>query len=99
MLLGSVVSSTDSASVFAVLRAKKLNLKGSLASLLEVESGSNDPMAYMLTLVVISAIKSGSSISLSSTLTMIISQMIIGFLAGVLIAKLTVYVLKHISLK
>lgn len=97
MLLGSVVSSTDSASVFAVLRAKKLNLKGSLASLLEVESGSNDPMAYMLTLVVISAIKSSSSISLSSTLIMIISQMITGFLVGALLAKLTVYILKHIS--
>ncbi len=49
MLLGSIISSTDAASVFSILRSKKLNLKNNLASMLEMESGSNDPMAYMLT--------------------------------------------------
>ena len=53
MLIGAVISSTDAASVFAILRSRKLNLKGGLASLLEVESGSNDPTAYMLTLIVL----------------------------------------------
>ena len=48
-LLGSLISSTDAASVFSILRSKKLNLKYNTASLLEVESGSNDPCAYMLT--------------------------------------------------
>ena len=47
-LLGSVMSSTDAASVFSVLRSKRLNLKYNTASLLEMESGSNDPCSYML---------------------------------------------------
>ena len=53
LLIGAVVASTDAASVFAILRSQKLNLEGSLASLLEVESGSNDPFAYMLTLAIL----------------------------------------------
>lgn len=51
MLIGSVISSTDAASVFSILRSKKLNLKDHTASMLEMESGSNDPMSYMLTLL------------------------------------------------
>ena len=51
LLLGSVVASTDAASVFSVLREHNLSLKGATDSLLEVESGSNDPVAYMLTAV------------------------------------------------
>ena len=53
-LLGALISSTDAASVFSILRSKKLNLKYNTASLLEVESGSNDPCAYMLTVAFIS---------------------------------------------
>lgn len=50
-LIGSVIASTDAASVFGILRNKNLNLKDNSASLLEVESGSNDPVSYMLTVV------------------------------------------------
>lgn len=50
-LIGAVLSSTDAASVFSILRQKKLNLKDGTASLLEMESGSNDPVSYMLTLI------------------------------------------------
>lgn len=51
LLVGSVISSTDAASVFSILRSRRLNLKNGTASLLEVESGSNDPTASMLTLL------------------------------------------------
>ncbi len=50
-LLATVMGSTDSASVFSVLRSKKLHLRENLGPMLEVESGSNDPMAYILTIV------------------------------------------------
>lgn len=52
-LLGAVIASTDAASVFSILRSKRLNLRDHTASLLEVESGSNDPFSYMLTLILL----------------------------------------------
>lgn len=57
-LLASTMSSTDSASVFAILRSQKINLKHNLRPMLELESGSNDPTAYMLTIVLIQLITS-----------------------------------------
>ena len=59
LLCGAVLGSTDAASVFAILRARKLALKENTDSLLEVESGSNDPFAYMLTAVLLTAMESG----------------------------------------
>ena len=52
-LLAATMSSTDSASVFNILRGKNINLKDDLQPMLELESGSNDPMAYILTIVLI----------------------------------------------
>src|SRR5690606_5218137 len=53
LLLGSTMASTDSASVFSILRSKGLHLKNNLRPMLELESGSNDPMAYVLTITLI----------------------------------------------
>ncbi len=63
LLLGSVVASTDAASVFSVLREHNLSLRGGTDSLLEVESGSNDPVAYMLT-AVLAALAAGGDINI-----------------------------------
>ena len=60
LLLAATMSSTDSASVFSLLRSQRMNLKENLRPMLELESGSNDPMAYMLTIVLIQIISSGS---------------------------------------
>lgn len=62
-LIGSVLSSTDAASVFAILRKNKLNLKDGTASILEVESGSNDPLSYLLTMVSISMLNASARIT------------------------------------
>lgn len=88
LLLGSVISSTDAASVFSILRSRRLNLKYNLASLLEMESGSNDPCSYMLTAILLSAM-SGSSGS-GDFVLLIFSQIVYGVVCGVLIS-LTAY--------
>ncbi|WP_310605037.1 potassium/proton antiporter, partial [Anaerosporobacter sp.] len=93
MLIGSVISSTDAASVFSILRSKRLNLKDNSASLLEVESGSNDPCSYMLTAIVLAVMKGEANGS--EILLMIIAQIVFGILFGVVIAFLAYEFLKH----
>lgn len=93
MLLGSVISSTDAASVFSILRSKRLNLKYNSASLLEVESGSNDPCSYMLTVIVLAIMK--ENVNGGEIFLMILAQVVIGILAGVFIAYLAYEFLKR----
>lgn len=90
ILIGSVISSTDAASVFNILRSRNLALKNNTDSLLEIESGSNDPISYMLTTSLI-AIMLGQDISVPALL---IQQMLFGVLFGVLVAKLSIYLFK-----
>jgi cell volume regulation protein A len=97
MLLASVMSSTDSASVFSILRSKGLKLKHNLRPTLELESGSNDPMAYMLTLVFISIVKIGE-FDLASSLQLLLMQFSIGLIAGYLLGLLTVYIINRINI-
>lgn len=108
-LLAAVMSSTDSASVFSILKNSKMRLKQNLKPMLELESGSNDPMAYVMTIVLIQVAKllyePASSISginyshlILSSLQTLFLQMTIGSLAGVAIGFATVWTLKRVKL-
>ena len=92
LLIGSVLSSTDAASVFTILRSQKLNLKGNLASLLEIESGSNDPFAFILILTIITCINNGGILGV---LLLIVKQVVFGFLIGIVLAKIGVWFLRN----
>ena len=93
ILIGSVIASTDAASVFNVLRSKQLSLKYNTDSLLELESGSNDPISYMMTILMISLV-SGEQISVAGLL---LKQILIGAACGFLIGKASVFILNQID--
>lgn len=95
LLIGALVGSTDAASVFSILRSKKLNLKYNTASLLEVESGSNDPCAYMLTATFIAIAQGQASAGQISLL--IIKQIVFGLLFGAMIAAVTIWLLGKVK--
>jgi len=97
LLLASIMSSTDSASVFSILRSKGLSLKQNLRPLLELESGSNDPMAFILTIVMIQLIQN-PVISGWEVLIMFLKQLLIGGLSGYLLGRLSVFIIKKINL-
>lgn len=97
LLLGSIVSSTDSAAVFSILRAKSLALKGNLRATLELESGSNDPMAYILTIVFTGLVVSQDS-TLLGIIPMFFSQLILGAIIGLVFGKISTWVINHIRL-
>lgn len=91
LLIGSVIASTDAASVFGILRREKLNLKDNTASLLEVESGSNDPVSYMLT-IVLCTLMNGQDINVFALLS---KQIFIGVVLGLLFGKLALELIKR----
>lgn len=97
LLLAAVMSSTDSASVFSILRTKKLNLTQNVRPMLEFESGSNDPMAYMLTIVLIQFITS-QSIGVNLIVFNFFFQLFLGALFGVAIGYATVFIMNKINL-
>lgn len=83
LLIGAIISSTDAAAVFTILRAKSLSLKGSLRPLLELESGSNDPMAVFLTIALLGLL-AGTGGSWARVALMFLQQMAIGAAVGFL---------------
>lgn len=97
LLLASVMSSTDSASVFSILRSKNMSLKENLRPLLEFESGSNDPMAYMLTVILIQLIQS-PEFNAWGAVWMFVKQLVLGGLAGYLLGQLFVRIINRINL-
>ncbi len=98
LLLAAVMSSTDSASVFNILRSKGVNLKHNLRPLLELESGSNDPMAYMLTIVLIQIIHTGEMKTGEIILSFFI-QFGVGIITGYFLGRFAVYTLNHIRIQ
>ena len=98
LLLAATMSSTDSASVFSLLRSQRMNLKENLRPMLELESGSNDPMAYMLTIVLIQIISSGSELSLAVVGRDFLVQFLIGGSVGYAFGRFAVWLVNRINL-
>ena len=98
LLLAATMSSTDSASVFNLLRSQRMNLKQNLRPLLELESGSNDPMAYMLTIALIEVISSGNSLNIGAVAFDLVTQFAVGALLGYGFARITVWIINKLNL-
>lgn len=97
MLLGSIVSSTDAAAVFSILRSKSLALKTNLRPTLELESGSNDPMAYVLTIAFLTLVINQDQ-DIVSIIPLFFQQMILGGIAGFGFGKLSKFIINNIKL-
>ena len=98
LLLAATMSSTDSASVFNLLRSQKMNLKENLRPMLELESGSNDPMAYMLTIAFIQVVASGSDLSIGGVAKDLLVQFFFGGVIGFAFGKFSVWLINKIEL-
>lgn len=98
LLLGAIVSSTDAAAVFSVMRERGVNLKHNLEPLIELESGSNDPMAVFLTLGLVGLITTPGS-SLAALIPGFLLQMGLGAAGGWLFGQLAVLVVNKVRLQ
>lgn len=104
LLLAAVMSSTDSASVFSVLRGKKMHLRQNLGPMLELESGSNDPMAYVLTILLVQML-STKQVGDWSTLGLVwtgvwtlLLQLAVGFAVGIGLGLASKFLLEKVNL-
>lgn len=97
MLLGAIVSCTDAAAVFSILRSRSVGLKGNLRPILEFESGSNDPMAYFLTVSMIYLVTNPEASALSLIPKFFIG-MILGAICGFVMGKVMIWVVNKIKL-
>ena len=97
LLLGAIVSSTDAAAVFSILRSKNLALRENLRPTLELESGSNDPMAYVLTIAFLTLVTHQDQ-SLASIIPLFLQQMGVGAIAGFLFGMLSKKIINSIKL-
>lgn len=98
LLLGAIVSSTDAAAVFAILRSKGVGLRGQIKPLIELESGTNDPMAVFLTTGII-GLMSAPGASPIGLIPSFIQQMLFGALLGILLGRVAVTVLNRVDLE
>jgi len=98
MLLGSVISSTDAAAVFSILRSRSISLKGRLQPLLELESGSNDPMAVFLTVTMIRLLQNPAT-PWWSAIPVFFWQMLLGAGLGLLFGKAIIFLINRVKLE
>lgn len=98
-LLAAIMSSTDSASVFSILNSSKKKLKENLRPLLELESGSNDPMAYLLVIILIQIMdgsgSSGSGLWIDA-IVLLVKQLTIGVISGAALGYAAVWVINRL---
>lgn len=97
MIIGAVVGSTDASAVFSILRSKNMNLKNNLAPLLELESGANDPFAYLMAMIFIGALTAGS-LNGWSVAWLVVRQLTIGIGFGVLFGWLSGKIINKLKL-
>ncbi len=97
LLLGAIVSSTDAAAVFSILRSKNVGLQGQLKPLLELESGSNDPMAALLTVGFLQMLTQ-PDLSPASLLLLFGLQMPLGAIAGYVMGQGIVFLVNRLHL-
>ena len=97
-LLGAIVSSTDAAAVFSVLRSRSVSLRGRLKDVLELESGSNDPMAVFLTVGLISLLQDPQT-PVASLVVLFLRHMAVGGLAGYMMGHAIAWMVNHIRLE
>ena len=100
LLLAAMMSSTDSASVFSILRSKKTGLKENLRPLLELESGSNDPMAYILTVLLVGVLapKSAADVNVWSAAVDFMIKMAVGAVIGYAFGRIAVWSINRINI-
>ncbi|MCE7864318.1 MAG: potassium/proton antiporter [Bacteroidetes bacterium CHB5] len=98
LLLASTMASTDSASVFSILRSKNLQLKNNLRPMLELESGSNDPMAFVLVITIIDLIKLNGEPNYWLVASTLLLQLGIGAVMGFTSGKLAVRIINRIKI-
>lgn len=97
LLIGSIISSTDAAAIFAIFNSKKMGLKNNIAPLLELESGTNDPMAYFLVTTLIFLILNPTT-SIISMVILLIKSLGLGILIGFFFGKGSVWIINNIKL-
>lgn len=98
LLIGAIVGSTDAAAVFSLLHARGMHLEQRVGSTLEIESGSNDPMAVFLTLVLVEALAAGKTDLGGNLMTMFVLQFGVGALLGVIGGHLLAWLINHVAL-
>lgn len=99
LLIGAILSSTDAAAVFSIFQSQNLRIKQRVASTLEIESGTNDPMAIILTMTLTSIIASAETFSLAWISLDVVQQVVIGYLAGWVGGRAFVWMAQKISVQ